>query len=194
MICSLLWLNLTVHANDGYKVGDIARDFRLKNVDGTMISLKSYPDAKGIIVIFTCNHCPYAKAYESRIIALHKNFAPQGYPVVAINPNDPAAYPEDSFENMVKRAKEKAYPFAYLVDETQEVAKAYGATKTPHVFLLKRNADTYEVAYIGAIDDNSENAQAVKEKYVEKAIEGLTKGTPYTTTTKAVGCSIKWKK
>lgn len=185
----------SLRAADGYKVGDVARDFSLKNVDGKMISLKSYPDAKGVIVVFTCNHCPYAKAYESRIIDLHKTFAAKGYPVVAINPNDPVAYPEDSFENMVKRSKEKSYPFAYVLDETQEIAKTYGATKTPHVFLLKKNTDKYEVAYIGAIDDNSESASAVKEKHVEKAIDALTKGnTAYTMTTKAVGCSIKWKK
>jgi peroxiredoxin len=183
----------------GYAVGDAAKDFSLKNVDGTMVSLAKYADAKGVIVVFTCNHCPYAKAYESRIIGLHKEFAAKGYPVVAINPNDPAAYPEDSFENMAKRAKEKSYPFAYIFDEKQDVAKAFGATRTPHVFVLKKNADknvnTYTVAYIGAIDDNSEDSKAVKEKYVETAIGALIAGkTPAATTTKAVGCGIKWKK
>lgn len=183
------------YAADGYKVGDVARDFSLKNIDGKMISLAHYSDAKGVIVVFTCNHCPFAKAYESRIIDLHKTFAAKGYPVVAINPNDPAAYPEDSFENMVKRAKEKSYPFAYVMDETQDIAKSYGATRTPHVFLLKKNASKFEVAYIGAIDDNSENASAVKEKYVEQVIASLVGGkTPTVTMTKAVGCGIKWKK
>jgi peroxiredoxin len=192
---STLSSSVSSFAADGYKIGDVATNFSLKNVDGTMISLANYPDAKGMIVVFTCNHCPYAKAYESRIIGLHKEFAAKGYPVVAINPNDPAAYPEDSFENMVKRAKEKSYPFAYVLDEKQDVAKAFGATRTPHIFLLKKNADKYQVAYIGAIDDNSEDAKAVKEKYVETAIAALIAGkTPATTMTKAVGCGIKWKK
>lgn len=191
----LLCVASSLYAADGYKVGDVARDFSLKNVDGKMTSLRSYPDAKGVIVVFTCNHCPFAKAYESRIIGLHKAFAAKGFPVVAINPNDPASVPEDSFDNMVKRSKEKSYPFAYVFDETQEIAKSYGATRTPHVFLLKKNADKYEVAYIGAIDDNSENASAVKEKYVEEAIAALTAGkAPATSSTKAVGCTIKWKK
>ncbi len=195
LFAALFCVASTLSAADGYKVGDTARDFSLKNVDGKMISLTNYADAKGVIVVFTCNHCPYAKAYESRIIGLHKTFAAKGYPVVAVNPNDPAAYPEDSFENMAKRAKEKSYPFAYVFDDTQEIAKSYGATRTPHVFLLKKNADKYEVAYIGAIDDNSESADAVKEKYVEQAIAALTAGkAPSVTSTKAVGCGIKWKK
>jgi peroxiredoxin len=183
------------NAADGYAVGAMARDFSLRNIDGKMISLKSFSDAKGIIVVFTCNHCPFAKAYEDRIIALHKEFAPKGFPVIAINPNDPKASPEDSFEKMVQRSKEKAFPFPYIFDETQEIAKTYGATRTPHVYLLKKNADKFEVAYIGAIDDNSENAKAVKEKYVEAAIAALTEGkAPATNFTKAIGCTIKWKK
>ena len=176
----------------GYKVGDTATDFKLKNVDGKLVSLKDYMNAKGYIVIFTCNHCPYAKAYEQRIIDLDKKYAPQGYPVVAINPNDPVSYPDDSYENMVKRSKEKNYPFPYLIDETQDVAKAYGATKTPHVYLLDKSL---KVQYIGAIDDNSESAKDVKDKYLEKAIAELQQGKPVAVSeTKAVGCGIKWKK
>ncbi len=195
LVVALFCVASVLSAADGYKVGDVAQDFRLKNVDGKMVSLANYSDAQGVIVVFTCNHCPYAKAYESRIIALHKTFAAKGYPVVAINPNDPVAYPEDSFDNMVKRAKEKSYPFAYIFDETQEIAKAYGATRTPHIFLLKKNTNKHEVAYIGALDDNSESADAVKEKYVETAIAALIAGkTPAVTMTKAVGCGIKWKK
>ncbi len=185
----------TVFAADGYSVGSAARDFTLKNVDGTMVSLKNYSDAKGFIVVFTCNHCPFAKAYEERIIALHKQFAPKGYPVVAINPNDTKASPEDSFENMVQRAKDKKFPFAYVFDDTQEIAKTYGATRTPHIYLLKKNAEKLEVAYIGAIDDNSEDAKAVKEKYVESALAALMSGqAPAVNSTKAIGCTIKWKK
>src|SRR5689334_10664874 len=114
----------------GYNVGDKARDFKLKNVDGKMVSLADYKDTKGFIVTFTCNHCPFAKAYEDRIIALHNKYASKGYPVVAINPNDKDREPEDSFDNMVIRAKDKKYSFPYLYDESQEIAKAYGATRT----------------------------------------------------------------
>ena len=126
---------------------------------------------------------------------MHNEFAANGYPVVAINPNDPVAYPSDSFEEMIKRSKEKNYPFAYVVDETQEVAKQFGAMRTPHVFLLKKDKKDYTVEYIGAIDDNSDDPKAVKTKYVENAIANLNAGKkPEVNFTKAVGCSIKWKK
>ncbi|HKC67791.1 MAG TPA: thioredoxin family protein [Bacteroidia bacterium] len=179
----------------GYKVGDKAIDFKLKNVNDKMVSMADYKDAKGIIVVFTCNHCPFAKKYESRIMDLDKKMKAKGFPVVAINPNDPAIEPEDSFENMQKRAKEKGYTFPYLIDETQNVAKAYGATKTPHVYVLQKEKDTYIVKYIGAIDDNSEDESAVKEKYVENAVANILAGKPVTPdNTKAIGCGIKWKK
>src|SRR5881394_2175653 len=115
-------------ASGGYKPGDKAQTFTLKNIDGKMVSPADFKDAKGFIVVFTCNHCPFAKAYEDRIIALHKKYAAKGYPVLAINPNDKNREPDDSFDNMVIRAKEKKDPFPYLLDESQEIAKAYGAT------------------------------------------------------------------
>ncbi|MCB0527038.1 MAG: thioredoxin family protein [Saprospiraceae bacterium] len=175
----------------GYKVGDTARDFNLKNIDGKMVSLESIEGAKGYIVIFTCNHCPYAKAYEDRIIDLHKKYAPLGYPVVAINPNDKDRQPADSYENMQKRAKEKDFPFVYLYDDTQEIAQTYGATRTPHVYLLDSDR---VVKYIGAIDDNSEEPTEVKEKYLENAIDALRSGKEVgVKETKAIGCTIKWK-
>lgn len=179
----------------GYQVGDKAKDFKLKNVDGKMVSLADYKSAKGFIVVFTCNHCPFAKAYESRVIDLDKKYASQGYPVVAINPNDPKIEAEDSFDNMVQRAKEKHYTFPYLFDQTQENAMAYGATRTPHVYVLSKKGSDLIVEYIGAIDDNSEDPSAVKEKYVENAVNALLQGKKVTTTsTKAIGCTIKWKK
>jgi len=179
----------------GYKVGDFAADFRLKNVDGKMVSLKDYTETKGFIVVFTCNHCPYAKAYEQRIIDLNSKFASEGYPVIAINPNDPNKEPEDSFDNMVIRAKEKNYRFPYLMDETQEIATAFGASRTPHVFLLQKVGDKFQVAYIGAIDDNTEDAGAAKNRYVEAAVGAISKGQkPPVSFTKAIGCTIKWKK
>lgn len=180
----------------GYKVGDYAKNFDLKNIDGTTVGLgqMKYSSAKGFIVIFTCNHCPFSEKYEDRIVALNKKYEALGYPVIAINPNDPEREPEDSFENMKKRAKEKGFTFPYLVDESQQTTYAYGAQKTPHVFVLKKDAGKYQVAYIGAIDDNVKNASEVKEKYVENAVDELLAGKPVTkSTTKAIGCTIKWK-
>ena len=179
-------------ASTGYKVGDTARDFSLKNVDGKLVSLAGIKNAKGYIVVFTCNSCPYAKAYEDRIIALHKKYESLGYPVVAINSNDKDVQPGDSYDKMKERAKEKKYGFAYLYDETQEIAKTYGATRTPHVYVLDQNR---VVKYIGAIDDNSEEPDQVKEKYVENAVEALRAGKEISVKeTKAIGCSIKWKR
>lgn len=192
---SLVLLSAFVRPTAGYQVGDTATDFRLKNVDGKIMSMADNKTAKGFIVVFTCNTCPYAQAYESRIIDLHKKFAPQGYPVVAINPNDPAAAPGDSFEKMQALATSKKYPFPYLLDETQSVAQAYGATRTPHLYVLTRQGNALKVAYIGAIDDNSEEPTAVKTKHVENALTDIMAGKPATTNaTKAVGCTIKWKK
>lgn len=179
----------------GYKIEDVATDFNLKNIDGKMVKLADEKKAKGFVVIFTCNHCPYAVAYEDRIVALDKKYRPLGYPVIAINPNDAVAYPADNFESMQKRAKEKGFTFPYLVDETQQVAKAYGATKTPHVYLLQKNNNKLVVKYIGTIDDNYQDANEVKEPYLANAIEALLSGkTIEPTETKAVGCTIKWKK
>ncbi|HSY77169.1 MAG TPA: thioredoxin family protein, partial [Bacteroidia bacterium] len=173
----------------GYVVGDKAIDFKLKNVDGKMVSMADYKDAKGFIVVFTCNHCPFAKAYEDRIIALNTKYKSQGYPVIAINPNDTNIVAEDSYTNMQLRAKTKSYSFPYLIDITQSVAKTYGAKSTPHVFVLQKSGSDLMVKYIGAIDDNSDDATAVKEKYVENAVDELIAGKAVTkTSTKAIGC------
>ncbi|TAE56039.1 MAG: thioredoxin family protein [Bacteroidetes bacterium] len=179
----------------GYKVGDLAQPFNLKNVDGKTVSPASFPNAKGFILVFTCNECPYTQAYEQRIIELDKEFRPKGYPVIAINPNDPRAVPGDSFEEMVKRAKDKKYTFPYLVDETQEVARTYGANRTPHVFVLEKSADSQLfVRYIGAIDNSSESAKGASQLYVSDAVNQLLAGKPVSQTlTRAIGCGIKWK-
>ncbi|MBK7149726.1 MAG: thioredoxin family protein [Bacteroidetes bacterium] len=190
-----LFLLLTSFRHQGYHVGEIADDFQLKNVNGQMVSMANYPEAKGFIVIFTCNHCPFSKKYEDRINALHKKYEKKGYPVIAINPNDAAQYPEDNFENMVKRAKEKKFAFPYLHDETQAVAAMYGATKTPDVFVLQKENKDLIVKYTGAIDDNADDAKAAKEKYVEQAVDEMLAGRSVSVSfTKAIGCSIKWKK
>ena len=181
-------------AKYGYEVGDNATDFKLKNVDGKIISLADYKDARGFIVIFHCNTCPYAKAYDGRIISLNKKYAPLKFPVIAINANDPENSSGDSFEENIRESRRKGYNFPYLIDETQTTAKAYGATNTPHVFVLNKIGNDLKVAYIGTIDDNARNASAATKKYVENAVDALLDGKPVTTTrTKAVGCGIKWK-
>ena len=179
-------------AASGYSVGDIASDFSLMNIDDTKVSLADYSDAKGFIVIFTCNHCPFSVATEDRIIALDAKYKSQGYPVIAINPNDSEEYPSDNFENMKIRAKEKGFTFPYLFDEGGKIYPVYGAKKTPHVYILNKTDEGNQVAYIGAIDDNVRNPEQVKTKYVEDAVDALIKGeTPPVTETKAIGCSIK---
>ena len=176
----------------GYKIGDKAQDFSLKNINGKMVSLAGIKNAKGYIVVFTCNECPYAKAYEQRIIELDKKYAPLGFPVVAINSNDKDVQPGDSYSNMKKLSKKKKYPFPYLYDESQAVAKAFGATRTPHVYVLDKEL---VVRYIGAIDDNSEDPSLAKEKYVGTAVDALLAGKDISVKeTKAIGCGIKWRK
>lgn len=178
-------------APSGYIVGDKADDFSLRNVDGKLVSLSDYKDVKGFIVVFTCNHCPYAQMYEERIIALHNKYKPKGFPVIAINPNSPAIVPDDSFEEMQKRAREMKYPFPYLFDEDQTVYPKYGATRTPHVFIM----DTSRVVrYIGAIDDNPELPSMAKNHYAENALNAMLRGeTPKPDYTLAIGCTVKKK-
>jgi peroxiredoxin len=177
-----------------YEVGDSVGDFKLKNVDGKMVALSDYQSGKGAIVIFDCNTCPYSKAYNDRIIGLNKRYAAKGFPVIAINANDPEISPGDSFEEMVSQAKRKKYDFPYLMDETQAVAKSFGATNTPHVFVLQKTGGDFKVAYIGTIDNNSRNAANASKRYVEDAVEALLSGQQVATpNTKAIGCGIKWR-
>jgi peroxiredoxin len=193
-ISAMLIVSASLTAS-GYKPGDTATDFKLKNVDNKYVSLSDFKKAKGFIVIFTCNHCPFAKAYEDRIIALDKRYSAQGYPVIAINPNDPEAEPLDSFELMQERAKEKGFTFPYLFDEGQKIFPQYGATKTPHVFVLQKEGGKNIVKYIGTIDDNYKNPADVTVKYVENAVDALLAGKEIEVkTTVAVGCGIKVKK
>lgn len=175
----------------GLKVGDTASDFKLKNVDGNMVSLADFPDAKGYIVTFTCNTCPYSVAYEDRIIALHNQFAPLGYPVIAVQPNDPEIKTGDSFEKMQERAASRQFPFPYLMDDGS-VTPVYGATRTPEIYLLDKDLT---VRYTGAIDDNAQDASGVQAKYVERAIEALKAGKePEPAFVKAIGCGIQLRK
>ncbi|WP_452223615.1 thioredoxin family protein [Lacinutrix chionoecetis] len=178
--------------NDGYKIGDVATDFKLENINGKMMSLSDFDEAKGFIITFTCNTCPYAVAYEDRIEALNKKYAPKGYPVIAIMPNNVKVKPGDNMEAMQKRAKEKGFTFPYLMDKGQDVYPRYGATKTPHIYVLEKTEEGNIVRYIGAIDDNYQDANEVKNKYVENAVNALLNGEEVEVNeTKAIGCSIK---
>jgi peroxiredoxin len=186
----------TVHSQsyaEPLAIGAGAPAFTLKNVDGTNVSLADFSAKAAVCVVFTCNHCPFAIAYQDRLIALQQEYAAKGVQFVMINPNDPVTKPEDSFENMQKRAKEKNYPFPYLIDETQAIAKAYGAFRTPEVYLLDSNR---KLVYHGLIDDNTE-AKDVKIHHLKNAIEHLLAGATDQIDpkdTKAFGCTIKWKK
>lgn len=194
LVSTIIVLTLASATGTGYEVGDTVSDFKLKNVDGKLVSLSDYKDSKGVIVIFDCNTCPYSKAYNDRIIALHKSFAPTGFPVVTINSNDGEQSPGDAFDKMVAKAKRKNYDFPYLLDDTQRIARAFGATNTPHVFLLERKGNLFVIAYIGAIDNNARNGAQADKKYVEEAVNALLAGKPVALKkTKAVGCGIKWK-
>ena len=187
-----LLISTTLSAQNGYNIGDVATDFKLENIDGNFISLSNFSEAKGFILIFTCNTCPYAVAYEDRIEALNKKYAPMGYPVVAVMPNNTTIKPGDSLEAMKKRAIEKGFTFPYLIDRKQSIFPQYGATKTPHVFILQKSNTKNIIRYIGAIDDNYKSASMVKVKYVENAVEELLIGKEVTVAkTKAIGCSIK---
>lgn len=178
-----------------YKVGDVVTDFSLKNVDNKTVSLAQYASAKGFIVVFTCNSCPVAKKYESRVEQLDKDFSSKGFPVIAISSNDVQVNPGDSFEDMQKRAKGEAYTFPYLYDESQAVAKQFGATNTPHVYVVAREGNQMVVKYIGAIDNNADDASKADKKYVADAVNSLIAGKSLAiTATKAIGCGIKWKK
>ena len=168
--------------------------FSLPNVDGRTVSLADYDTQKGVIVVLTCNHCPYAVAYELRLIALHRQFAPLGLPIVAISANDPLKYPQDGPDRMRERAEQRGFPFAYLFDASQAVARAYGAQRTPEVIVLKNEGNgLWSQVYAGAIDDNYQDAKAVIHNYLANALRQMLSGTEIQPSqTQAVGCSIKW--
>ncbi|MBN2632556.1 MAG: thioredoxin family protein [Bacteroidales bacterium] len=178
-----------------YKPGDVAGDFSLKNVDGKIVSLSDMTDAKGFIVAFWCNTCPVVKQYETRLVNIHKEYASKGFPVIAVNSNDPGISPGDSFDEMKKVARNKNYGFHYLYDESQQVARRFGATNTPHLFLLSKRDGKLVVEYTGAIDNNAEDASLADKKYLSDAVNSLLRGSgPQVKSTRAIGCSIKWKK
>ena len=187
-------ITTTLSAQNGYDIGDDATDFKLENIDGNFVSLSDFSKVKGFILIFTCNTCPYAVAYEDRIINLNNKYAALGYPVVAVMPNNTKIKPGDSLDEMKKRAKAKGFNFPYVIDREQSIFPQYGATKTPHVYILQKSDNRNIVKYIGAIDDNYKDADAVNERYTEAAVNSLLKGEEIKNPqTRAIGCSIKVK-
>jgi len=171
-------------------VGAAAPAFKLKGVDGKMHSLDDYGDGQAVVVVFTCNHCPAAVAYEDRLVELQRDYAEKGVQLIAINPNEDQGHPTDSYEHMVQRARDKGFNFPYLRDETQDIAKAYGALRTPHVFLLDASR---KVVYHGRIDDNVNDPSAVTKQDLRLAIDETLAGRPVSNpVTEPVGCSVKW--
>jgi peroxiredoxin len=173
-------------------IGEKGPDFNLPGVDGKDYSLESFRDKPVVVVMFTCNHCPYVQAYESRLIAIQRDYAEKGVALVAINANETKNYPEDNFPKMVERARTKGYNFPYLRDESQQVAEAYGAHYTPEIFLLDRDR---RLRYTGRIDDNWQQPDRVKSRDVREAIDAVLAGRPVAhSETHAMGCTIKWAK
>lgn len=166
-------------------------DTRMKNVDGKELSIAQARGAKGTLVVFTCNHCPWAKAWHSRIVTLGNASLKRGIGVIAINANDPAAYGEDAYPAMQSNAKKSKMAFPYVVDATSDVARAFGASRTPEAFLFDREG---QLAYHGAIDDNAQQPDQVKVRYLEDAVNALVDGKAVALQeTKALGCSIKFR-
>lgn len=172
-------------------IGSDLINFSLPATDGSTVSPADYVDKKVFAVVFSCNHCPYVLAWEDRIIAAQNDFADQDVQFILICSNDPVKYPTDNFEAMTQHAAEKGFPFPYVQDESQAIAKAYGATRTPEIFLF--DADR-KLQYHGTVDDNYEDAGAVQHTYLRDAIEAMLAGqAPAVADTDAVGCTIKWK-
>ena len=173
------------------KSGDKAFPFTLTGVDDKHHALTDYADKAAVAVIFSCNHCPYVRAWEDRMVQIQADYASRGVQIVAINANDAAKYPDDSFTKMKERAKEKGFNFPYLYDETQAIARAYGAQRTPEVFLFDKSG---MLRYHGAIDDNCDAPNAVQAHYLRNALDAVLAGqAPPVTETSPVGCTIKWK-
>jgi len=173
------------------KIGDKAIAFDLPGVDGKGHSLTAYAAKEAIVVVFTCNHCPYAQAWEDRLIQIQADYATRGVQLLAISANDAAKHPDDDFPKMKARAAAKGFNFPYLYDESQAVARAYGAQRTPEIFVFDK---ARALRYQGTVDDNYEEPTAVKTPYLRQALDAVLAGKAATTSeTAPVGCTIKWK-
>lgn len=195
-LCLLICYGIVVRAqNPAITPGTKAPFIKLKNIDDKVVSFDNYPASKGFVIIFVSNTCPYSKAYEQRIIDLDKKYAPLGFPVIAINSNDPGVSPGDSFDKMKQQAKSKHYTFAYLCDDGQVVADLYGARSTPQVFVISKSDSSYTVEYSGAIDNDAQNKNPAKINYTANAVEALLNhAKPAISVTRFIGCSISRKK
>lgn len=175
----------------GLRPGAKAPDFSLPGVDGSAYGLDSFKDAKALVVFFTCNHCPYVQAWESRFVEVQRDYAAKGVRLVGINSNDETKYPEDDFAHMKARAKEQGYNFPYLRDESQAVAEAYGPVSTPDFFVLDPQR---VVRYRGRLDDNHQDPKKVAKRFLRDALDDVLAGRDVRTPlTPPYGCSIKWK-
>jgi peroxiredoxin len=171
-------------------IGSSAPDFSLKATDGKTYSLKSFADAKILVIFFTCNHCPYVTGSDEVTRKTATKFAPKGVKFVGINSNSPNTYPEDSFDNMVKRMKEQKFPWTYLYDATQDIARAYGGLRTPHFFVFD---DKRKLLYTGRGVDNPREVSKMTVNDLDNALTEITAGKKVTTPmTNPIGCNVKW--
>jgi len=179
-------------ATDALAIGSKAPAFAgLPGVDGKKHSLPDFDQKPVLVVAFTCNHCPYVQAYEDRMIALQREYGLKGVELVCINANDTVNYPEDNYDEMVKRSKKKGFNFHYLRDEDQSVATLYGATHTPEFFVFDKERN---LRYHGKMDDNYQNPKAVKVNYLRNAVDAILAGKEVPEPeTYSIGCTIKWK-
>jgi peroxiredoxin len=171
------------------------KDFNLKNIDGKYISLNDYRDAKGFIIVFTCNHCPFAKLYPQRFNELNTKYKPLGIPLIAISSTDTIMYEEDTYSRMIMKALNEKFNFPYLFDEEQLVAKNFNAQKTPHAFVIWKENEKWILKYSGAIDDNGAEPKKVQNHFVSNAIEDLLNNREIKMPeTKSIGCQIYFRK
>ncbi len=181
----------------GFSIADTRAisDFRLQNVDGKFVSLSDYPSAKGFIIVFTCNHCPFAKLYPPRLNELNTKYKPKGVPLIAISSTDTIIYDEDTYPKMVEKAHNEHFNFPYLFDGLQVVAKDFKAQKTPHAFVIWKEQGKWVIKYTGAIDDNGANPGKVQHRYVADAVDALLQGNEVAVKeTKSIGCQVHFRK
>ena len=175
--------------------GKSVKDFNLMNVDGKTVSLSDYPDAKGFMIIFTCNHCPFAKLYPKRMNELNAKYIDSGVPLIAVSSTDTGEFEEDSYIKMIQKSESENFSFPYLFDGEQTVAKDFGAQKTPHAFVIWKENNEWVIKYNGAIDDNGAEPDKVNNKFVADAVDALLTGSEVKQKeTKSIGCQILFRR